>query len=185
MWEVLLLLWALPLSRLRHRDSSCTLQRSLATLWLLPREQEGGRGSSVHCHTVPFDMQVISVRLSAPPHSPSSYHRQLPDRGNNKVKLNEKRERRRYRGRERERISKWSCRDVDVDADDDMSPPSLIQNLVENRTIFCQNLSVCAGVCVGSVCVRSVCVRVGFVFSLVALVLGTGHAPSCSHVKLC
>lgn len=44
-------------------------------------------------------------------------------------------------------------------ADDDMSPPWLIQNLVENRTIFCQNLSVwvcefvCAGVCV---CVRFV-----------------------------
>lgn len=34
-----------------------------------------------------------------------------------------------------------------------MSPPSLIQNLVENRTIFCQNLSVCVGVCVWGVCV--------------------------------
>lgn len=44
-----------------------------------------------------------------------------------------------------------------VAADDDMSPPWLIQNLVENRTIFCQNLSVwvCEQVCVcvcGCVC---------------------------------
>lgn len=98
------------------------------------------------------------------------------DNDNNKVKWNEKKE-----GKNESRNEVVACRRMKRAADDDMSPPWLIQNLVENRTIFCQNLSVwvCEQVCVcGCACVWGL-------FSLVALVLGTGHAPSCSHVKLC
>lgn len=106
----------------------------------LPRESGEGvtvgseGNSSLPC--VPFDIQVISVQLLSCHLSPSQTTTTTTTKWN---------EMKKKEGKNESRNEVVACRRMKraaVAADDDMSPPWLIQNLVENRTIFCQNLSV-------------------------------------------